>query len=103
MTTLEIIELIAIIVVGVGLGIIYLIKAIKNKWVDKIKKAIKEGIRDAEKSGLKNKAKLDYVLKYVRLICDEEGIPFEAIKKLVTKLINTFVEGHNTFIDEKKD
>lgn len=97
MSTLEIIELVALIIIGIGLGIYYLVKAIKNHWVSKIYEAIKVGIREAEQTGLKGKDKLDYALKYVHLICDEEGIPFNFIKGLVTKIINKLVEGYNTF------
>lgn len=96
MTTLEIIQLIAIIVAAVVLGVFYAIKAIKNKWLSKIYKAIKDGIVEAEKSKLKGKDKKEYVLKYVQLICDEEGIPFKAIKKLVDKAIEKLIEGYNT-------
>ena len=96
MTTLEIIQLIAIIVAAVVLGVFYAIKAIKNKWLSKIYNAIKDGIVDAEKSNLKGEAKKEYVLKYVQLVCDEEGIPFKAIKKLVDKAIEKLIEGYNT-------
>lgn len=96
MTTLEIIQLIAIIVAAVVLGVFYAIKAIKNKWLSKVYNAIKDGIVDAEKSNLKGKDKKEYVLKYVQLICDEEGIPFKAIKKLVDKAIEKLIEGYNT-------
>ena len=41
MTKLELIELIAIIVLGIVLGIYYAHKAIKNKWLKKITNAIK--------------------------------------------------------------
>lgn len=101
MSTLEIIELIVIGIIVVVLSIYYLIKAIKNKWLSKIYKAIKDGIVDAEKSNLKGEAKKEYVLKYVQLVCDEEGIPFDAIKKLVDKAIEKLIEGYNTIAKSK--
>lgn len=96
MTTLEIIQLIAIIVAAVVLGVFYAIKAIKNKWLSKVYNAIKDGIVEAEKTSLTGKAKKEYVLKHVQLICDNEGIPFNVIKKLVDKSIEKLVEGYNT-------
>lgn len=96
MTTLEIIQLIAIIVVAVILGVFYAVKAIKNNWLSKVYNAIKYAIVEAEKTSLTGEDKKEYVLKYVQLICDEEGIPFKAIKKLVDKAIEKLIEGYNT-------
>ena len=45
MTKLELIELIILIVVAVGLGIYYLIKAIKNGWIQKITTTMNEAIK----------------------------------------------------------
>lgn len=96
MTTLEIIQLVAIIIAGIIVGVYWAIKAIKNHWFSKIYKAIKDGIVEAEKTSLRGKDKKEYVLKYVQLVCEEEGIPFKAIKKLVDKAIEKLIEGYNT-------
>ena len=101
MSTLEIIEMIVIGIIIVILSIYYLIKAIKNKWLSKIYKAIKDGVVEAEKSRLKGAEKKAYVIKYVQLICDEEGIPYSAIKKLIDKAIETIVDGYNTIAKSK--
>jgi hypothetical protein len=99
MTTLELIELIIIVAVAV-IGLVwFIIKAIKNKWFSKIYGFIKEAFREAEKTELKGKAKLEYALEYVEAACDKEGIPFKAIKKLVIVAIEKLVEGYN--IDKK--
>ena len=101
MSTKEIIEMIVIGIIIVVLAIYYLIKAIKNKWLSKIYYAIKDGVAEAEKSHLKGAEKKAYVLKHVQLICDEEGIPYNAIKKLIDKAIETIVDGYNTIAKSK--
>ena len=101
MTKLELIELIAIIVLGIALGIYYTYKAIKNKWLKKITNAIKEGIAEAEKTNANGEAKKAYVMSHVQLVCDKEGIPFELIKKLVDKTIEKFIEGYNAIAKSK--
>lgn len=101
MTKLELIELIALIVLGVGLGIYYIYKAIKNNWLKKLTNAIKEGIAEAEKTNASGDAKKAYVMSHVQLVCDKEGIPFELIKKLVDKTIEKFIEGYNTIAKSK--
>ena len=100
MTTLELIELIVIVAIAIVGVIWFIIKAIKNKWFSKIYKFIKEAFREAEKTELKGKDKLEYALKYVEEACEKEGIPFKAIKKLVIIAIEKLVEGYN--IDKKK-
>ena len=101
MTKLELIELIAIVVLGVGLGIYYIYKAIKNKWLKKITYAIKEGIAEAEKTKASGNTKKAYVMNHIQLVCDKEGIPFELIKKLVDKTIEKFIEGYNAIVKSK--
>ena len=95
MSTLELIKLIIIFLVAVIAVIWFIVNAIKNKWFSKIYKAIKEGVREAEKTDLKGKEKLNFALKYVENFCDKEGIPFRFVKNLVVKAIEKLVEGYN--------
>ena len=95
MSTLELIQLIIIFLVAVIAVIWFIVNAIKNKWFSKIYKAIKEGVREAEKTDLKGKEKLNFALKYIENFCDKEGIPFSFVKNLVVKAIEKLVEGYN--------
>lgn len=95
MTTLEIIELIAIAVIALGIGIYYLIMAIKNGWLKKLTATIEEAIRDAEASGKTGAEKKAYVIEKVREKCIELGIPYDLLKKLISKLIDKIVANYN--------
>lgn len=102
MTILEIIELAVLVVIILGLGIYYLIKAIKNKWLSKIYNSIKDAIVEAEATELKGQAKKEYVLNKVKDLCSELGIPYELIKKLVDRAVEKIIEGYNTISKSKK-
>lgn len=98
MTKLELVELIALAIVAIGLGIYFLVKAIKNGWITKITKTMNEAIKYAELNftdGDKKKKKLEYVLSKVEEECDELGIPFTLIRNLVTKIVKRIISDYN--------
>lgn len=95
MTKLELIELIILIVVAVGLGIYYLIKAIKNGWIQKITTTMNEAIKYAEKHIEGGEAKKEYVLRKVKEKCEELGIPYSLIENLVKRIIDKVVANYN--------
>lgn len=95
MSTGAIIELVIIVVIAVcGIGY-FVIKAIKNKWIEKLMDTIKEGVKEAEQSGKSGKEKKEYVMEKVKVKCKELQIPYETIYKLVSLLINTIVKYYN--------
>lgn len=95
MTKLELIELIILIVVAVGLGIYYLIKAIKNGWIQKITTTMNEAIKYAEKHIEGGTAKKEYVLRKVKEKCEELGIPYSLIENLVKRIIDKVIANYN--------
>lgn len=95
MTKLELIELIALLIVAVVLAIYYLIKAIKNGWITKITATLNEAIKYAEKNIKDGKEKKDYVICRVKEKCEELGIPYTLIEKLVSKLIDKIIANYN--------
>lgn len=101
MTILEIIELVVLATVTLVLIIFYSIKAIKNKWVSKIYSSIKAAIIQAEESNLDGPSKKQFVLNCIEDLCDEQGIPYLLIRKLIDRTIEKLIEGYNT-ISKKK-
>ena len=95
MTKLELIELVALAIVVIGLTLYYLVLAIKNGWIKKVAKTMNEAIKYAELNISGGEKKFDYVLAKVEEKCEELGIPFVFIRKLVKKLINKTIEGYN--------
>lgn len=95
MSKLELLELIVIGVVALGLGIYYLIKAIKNGWITKITATMNEAIKYAELNISGGEKKKEYVLCKVEEKCEELGIPYTFIKKLVKKLVDRVVANYN--------
>ena len=95
MTKLELAELIALAIVVVVLAIYYSILAIKNGWVKKITQTLNESIKYAELNISGGEEKQEYVLNQVEKKCDELGIPFTFIKKLVIKLIKKIISNYN--------
>ena len=98
MTTLEIIQLCVIGVAILAILIYIVVMGIKNKWFSKLWDAIKVSIKEAEEkfpesgSGDKKKA---YVLEKVKAKCDELGIPYELLKKLINVAIDKVIEDYN--------
>lgn len=95
MTKLEIAELIILGVIVVVLSIYYIIKAIKNGWIQKITQTMNEAIKFAEENIKDGKAKKEYVMKCVEEKCEELGIPYALIEKLVSKIINKVISNYN--------
>lgn len=95
MTTKELIELIALALFVFIQVVYYSILAIKNGWVKKILKTMNEAIKYAEMTIDSGEKKLEYVLCKVEEKCEELGIPFVFIRKLVKKLINKTIDGYN--------
>ena len=95
MTTKELIELIALVLFILIQVIYYSILAIKNHWVKKILETMNEAIKYAEMNIDGGEKKFNYVLTKVEEKCEELGIPFVLIRKLVKKLINKTIEGYN--------
>lgn len=95
MTTFSIIELAFIVVVAIGSGLYYSIKAIKGKWLKKITEAIKLACKEAEASGKTGAEKKELVLAQIEKTCTELGVPYKLMKSLVVKLINEIIAGYN--------
>ena len=104
-TILKIIEWSAMTLVVLVLVIYYLIKAIKNKWLSELTRTINDAIAEAEKkfseSGSGGKKK-NYVLDKIIAKCNELGIPFTLIYKLVNKLIDDIIANYNVISKSDK-
>ena len=105
---LSLIEFIAIALAVIVLTIYYLIKAIKNKWLTKITQTINNAIAEAKKKFTESgqgEEKKKYVLEKVANTCNELGIPFNLIYKLINKLIDKTIECYNIISksENKKD
>jgi len=98
MTTLEIIELVAIILAVVAFLVWFGINAVKNKWITALSETIKAAIKEAEASGKSGEEKKAYVLQKVEEKCKELGIPFKLMVGLVSKLIDTIVKHYNVMV-----
>ena len=98
MSVLEIIQLCVIAVAILAILIYIIVMGIKNKWFSKLWDTIKVSIKEAEEkfpesgSGDKKKA---YVLEKVKAKCDELGIPYELLKKLINVAIDKVIEDYN--------
>lgn len=95
MPILEIIKLIAIAIIVLALAIYYVVKAVKNGWLEKLTKTINEAIKDAESTELTGSEKKAYVLSQVELKSEELGIPYALIRSLLSKLIDTIIKNYN--------
>ena len=97
MTMLEIIQLICLAVISLTLVIYFIIKAIKNKWVEKLTSCIEVAIAEAEKKWPEGNGdkKLKYVLNAVKDKCNKLGIPYTLLYKLIKKLVDKIIEHYN--------
>lgn len=107
-TIIKIIEFSVIALIVLVLAIYYLVKAIKNKWLSKITQSINDAIAEAEKKFTESgqgEEKKKYVLEKVANTCNELGIPFNLIYKLINKLIDKTIECYNIISksEDKKD
>ena len=98
MTILEIIQLCIIGAAVLAVFVYIIVMAIKNKWLQKIMETIKTSIAEAEKkfpeSGSGDKKK-QFVIDVVKAKCDELGIPYALLGKLINKLIERIVGNYN--------
>lgn len=98
MSVLEIIQLCVIGVAILAILIYIIVMGIKNKWFSKLWDTIKVSIKEAEEkfpesgSGDKKKA---YVLEKVKAECDELGIPYALLKKLIDLAVDKVIEDYN--------
>ena len=98
MSVLEIIQLCVIGVAILAILIYIIVMGIKNKWFSKLWDTIKVSIKEAEEkfpesgSGDKKKA---YVLEKVKAKCDELGIPYTLLKKLINLAVDKVIEDYN--------
>lgn len=98
MTTLEIIQLCVIGIAVFAILIYCLVVGIKNKWFKQLLETMNTAINEAETkfpeqgSGDKKKA---YVLEKVKAKCDELGIPYALLKKLINVAIDKVIEDYN--------
>lgn len=98
MTVLEIAELVILAIVIVALSIYYIVKAIKNKWLEKITDAINKAIKEAEEKFPESGSgdlKKTYVLKAVEEECVKLGIPYSLLKSLISTFIDKVVSNYN--------
>lgn len=100
MTVLEIIQLIAIGLIVLGFLIHLIVKAIKNKWISKLKNCIETSIKEAETQWPEGHGseKLEYVLGKVKAKCGELGIPYMLLYKLIKALVEKIVSHYNVII-----
>lgn len=95
MTKLELVEAIVLGVVALVLIVFYVVKAVKNGWIQKILTTINNAIKEAEKSGKTGPEKKAYVMEQAERMCYELGIPYKIIEKIIEKLIDKIVENYN--------
>lgn len=98
MTKLEIIQLIALVAIAVFMVVYYCIKAIKEKWLEQLTHTIETSIKYAEENFKTGQEKLAYVLKHVKLKCEELNIPYYLLEKLIKKLINRIIKDYNILV-----
>lgn len=95
MSKLELIELIALAIIVTVLVIYWLIQAIKNHWIKELTKTVNDAIKYAEEHWSSGPYKKNYVMKQVETKCNELGIPYFLIYKLINKLVDKIVSNYN--------
>ena len=97
MSKIELIYTIVLVVLAISVAIYYFVLAIKNGWIKQITQTMNSAIRFAEFQEPKWSAskKKAYVLSEVEAKCDQLGIPYTLISKLVNKAIERIVADHN--------
>ncbi len=95
MTKLEILELVILGIIALSIALYYIIKAIRNGWIEKITLTINEAIKYAENNITGSTNKKSYVLEKVQEKCIELGIPYGLIYKLVSKIIDKIISNYN--------
>lgn len=98
MTSLEILELVLLCICILALVIYIIVKGIKDKWFAKLLATIETAIKEAEKkfpeSGSGDKKK-KYVIDAVKTKCEELGIPYSILEKLISVAIDKIVKNYN--------
>ena len=98
MTPLEILELVLLCVCILALVIYIIVKGIKDKWFAKLLATIETSIKEAEKkfpeSGSGDKKK-KYVIDAVKAKCEELGIPYSILEKLISVAIDKVIKDYN--------
>lgn len=95
MSNRDLIELIVYGVIALVIVVYFIIKSIKNGWIQKITMTMNDAIKYAEKNIEGGTAKKEYVLRKVEAKCEELGIPFSLIYKLVNKIIDKVISNYN--------
>lgn len=97
MTNLEIIQLVCLALITIAFTVLTVAKGIKNKWISKLMDCIKESIKEAEEQWPEGHGsdKTAHVLEKVKEKCDELGIPYKMVYKLVKSLIDKIVANYN--------
>ena len=95
MSKLEILELIVLAIIALAIALYYIVKAIKNGWVEKLTQTINEAIKYAELNIRGGSEKKQYVLGKVEEKCTELGIPYTLIYKLVNRVIDKIISNYN--------
>ncbi|MDY0386926.1 MAG: hypothetical protein RBT65_07340 [Methanolobus sp.] len=97
MTTIQIIEFIILAVIVICMVTYYVILAIKNKWLKQLIDTISNAIAKAEKQfpDGHGKEKKKIVEDAVMEKCEELGIPYKILYKLISKLIDTIISHYN--------
>lgn len=95
MSKLEILELVVIGIIALAIALYYIVKAIKNGWLEKITQTINEAIKYAELNIQGGSEKKKYVLGKVEEKCSELGIPYTLIYKLVNRVIDKVISNYN--------
>lgn len=103
---LKIVEWSIIGLIVLILVIYYLVKAIKNKWLQQLTQTINDAIAEAEKKFPESGSgadKKNYVLDKITAKCSELGIPFTLVYKLVNKLIEDVIANYNVISKSDKN
>ena len=97
MSKLELIYTIIFVILAISVSIYYFVLAIKHGWIKQITQTMNNAIRFAELQEPKWSAskKKSYVLSQIEAKCDELGIPYTLIYRLVNKAIERIVADHN--------
>ena len=100
MTTLEVIQLVLLIVAALAFIGYVVYQVIKNKWLGQLIDTVKEAVKKAEETYPigHGEEKLKMVLEAVKAKCEELGLPYGIIVKLITKIINTIIEHYNVIV-----
>lgn len=99
MSITEIVELCVLGFVVVAALVYFIVKAVKNKWLEKLTDTIETAMGEAEvkytESGSGDKKK-EYVIEKVKEKCKELNIPYMILSTIISKAIDVIVKNYNT-------